>query len=97
MYTSRNSGHSAKASARIELTLLPIVILVKFLQPSKAYLPMVATLLGIINEEIPTQLWNAELPIDVTLSGIFNEVILKQLLKALAGIASKLSLRTNDV
>ena len=28
MYTSRNSGHSAKASARIELTLLPIVILV---------------------------------------------------------------------
>jgi len=51
-------------------------------QPSKAWLPMLVTFLGIVIEVRPLQLLKAAAPMPVTLSGIKMEVRLVQLEKA---------------
>ena len=51
---------------------------VRLLHSLNAYLPMLVTLLGMVTEVRPEQLWNALSPMLVTLLGISMEVSLEQ-------------------
>ena len=56
------------------VTLLPMVALVKPVQPRKAKSPMLVTLLGIVTLVRPVQFSKAEEGIAVTPSGIVTDV-----------------------
>ena len=64
------------------VTLFGMVMEVRLVQPSKAWLPMLVTFLGIVIEVRPLQLLKAAAPMPVTLSGIKMEVRSVQLEKA---------------